>query len=68
MLFRKTQIKTIKFAIFYYKTNPIDKFKIKNGKGFLYYKENAKISYFQIESNKKRKILSEHLPFFDCMI
>ena len=37
-------------------------------KAFLYYKENAKVSYFQIETNKKRKILSEHLPFFDYMI
>jgi len=34
MPFRKTQIQTIKIAIFYYKINPIDKFKMKNGKGF----------------------------------
>ena len=37
-------------------------------KAVLYYKEDTKVSYFQVETNKKRKILSEHLPFFDCMI
>ena len=32
-------------------------------KAFLYYKENTKISYFQIESNKKGRYSQSIFPF-----